>query len=85
MTTFLPEVQYEEAGNTGKLQEEHEDGVEEQGEIKLIFMFFLKCFFLVMPKYWGKQISHTGDSPKWVKSKRRREKEEKKRRETERW
>ena len=36
MTTFLPEVQYEEAGNTGKLQEEHEDGVEEQGEIKLI-------------------------------------------------
>ena len=28
-----------------------------------------------MPKYWGNKFSHTGDSPKWVKSKRRREKE----------
>ena len=28
-----------------------------------------------MPKYWVKIISHMGDSPKWVKSRRRREKE----------
>ena len=27
-----------------------------------------------MQKYWGNKFSHTGDSPKWVKSKRRREK-----------
>ena len=26
-----------------------------------------------MPKYWGGNYFHTGDSPKWVKSKRRRE------------
>ena len=32
-----------------------------------------------MPKYWGETISHTGDSPKWVKSKRRREKKKEKR------
>ena len=31
-----------------------------------------------MPNYWGNKFSHTGDSPKWVKSKRRREKERKK-------
>ena len=36
MTTFLPQVQHEEGGNTGKLQEEHEDGVEEQSEFNLI-------------------------------------------------
>ena len=33
-----------------------------------------------MPKYWGKQIFTHGDSPKWVESKRRREKERKKER-----
>ena len=33
-----------------------------------------------MPKYWGKQIFTHGDSPKWVKSKRRRERERKKER-----
>ena len=27
-----------------------------------------------MPKYWGKKNLHTGDSLKWVKNKRRREK-----------
>ena len=26
-----------------------------------------------MPTYWGNKFSHMGDSPKWVKSKRRRE------------
>ena len=42
---------------------------------------FLKIFLLVKPKYWGKFISATGVSPKWVKSRRRRrgkKKEEKK-------
>ena len=29
-----------------------------------------------MTKYWGKQISHTRVSPKWVKSRRRREKKD---------
>ena len=28
-----------------------------------------------MPKYWGNKFSRTGDSPKWVESKRRRERE----------
>ena len=32
-----------------------------------------------MPKYWGKQIFTHGVSPKWVKSKRRREKREEER------
>ena len=27
-----------------------------------------------MPNYWGNKFSHTGVAPKWVKSKRRREK-----------
>ena len=31
-----------------------------------------------MPKYWGNKFSHTGDSPKWVKSKRRRREKRKK-------
>ena len=29
-----------------------------------------------MPKYWGDKFSASGDSPKWVKSKRRRKKRE---------
>ena len=29
-----------------------------------------------MPKYWENFFLHTGVSPKWVKSKRRREKKE---------
>ena len=33
-----------------------------------------------MPKYWGEIISHTGDSPKWVKSRRRRKRKRKKER-----
>ena len=32
-----------------------------------------------MPKYWGNKFSRTGDSPEWVKSKRRREKEKEER------
>ena len=31
-----------------------------------------------MPKYWGNKFSASGVSPKWIKSKRRREKKEKK-------
>ena len=30
-----------------------------------------------MPNIGGNKFSHTGDSPKWVKSKRRREKKRK--------
>ena len=32
-----------------------------------------------MPKYWGKIISHTGVSPKWVNSKRRKRKKKERR------
>ena len=28
-------------------------------------------------KYWGNKFLHTGDSPKWVKSKRRKKRKEK--------
>ena len=30
-----------------------------------------------MPKYWGNRFSHTRDSPKWVKSKRRKKRRKK--------
>ena len=34
-----------------------------------------------MPKYWGGIISHTGVSPKWVKSKRKEERRKTKKKE----
>ena len=36
--------------------------------------YFFCIYLLVMPKYWGKR---TGDSPKWVKSRRCRKKKKK--------
>ena len=56
-------------------------------KIKITYIFsFVAYIFLLYQNIGGNKFSHTGDSPKLVKSERRREKEEeKKRRKTERW